>query len=290
MEGDMEKISKNVYAETRFEGSNNSFVVTRTGWLWSTRPQGADKRGEMAEIIAQYGQVKYIINNEPHGRSCHRKLFFPGHRYRPRGTRQSILKMSPEEIKERYKQSSLAEYTLLKTSTTAPPMITLTGDLTVYLGDIPLKSCIYRPLTPYHLAVYVPEEKVIFTADILRTKCRCTCSTRNHLNGLSRWKNWLNLTPMLSSWPRRNLHAGLYSGNDWPCPGVDRRCRCFSKKGMTLEETENILLSGTRYPMQPGEEDRAPMLRKANITRLYESWKTGRNNLFIWKAIPRIGI
>jgi len=37
----LEKISKNVYAETKFEGSNNSFIVTRDGVVNDRHAAGA---------------------------------------------------------------------------------------------------------------------------------------------------------------------------------------------------------------------------------------------------------
>ena len=129
----MEQITRNVYVETKFEGSNNSFVVTADGVVMIDTPQVPTNAVKWREIIAKYGPVKYIINNEPHGDHVTGNYFFPGAVIAHEGTGQSILKMSADELKERYKQSP-AEYSLLKNFYYRPPEITLTGDMTVYLG------------------------------------------------------------------------------------------------------------------------------------------------------------
>jgi cyclase len=274
MEGDMEKISKNVYAETRFEGSNNSFVVTRDGVVMVDTPQVPTNAVKWREIIAQYGQVKYIINNEPHGDHVTGNYFFQGTVIAHEGTRQSILKMSPEEIKERYKQSSLAEYTLLKDFYYRPPMITLTGDLTVYLGDHTFKIMHLPGHTPYQLAVYVPEEKVIFTADNITYKVPVYLQHAEPFEWIESLKKLAKLDADVIVPGHGEICTPAY------IPEMIDRVRewidavdVLVKKGMTLEETENNFTFRDRYPMQPGREDRAPMLRKANITRLYEVLK-----------------
>ena len=166
----MEKITKNVYAETKFEGSNNSFVVTRDGVVMIDTPQVPTNAVKWREIMERFGKIRYIINNEPHVDHVTGNYFFNGTVIAHEGTRQSILKMSPEEIKERYKQSSPADYALLKDFYYRLPTITLIGDITVYLGDHTFKIMHLPGHTAYQLAVYVPEEKVIFTADNITYK------------------------------------------------------------------------------------------------------------------------
>ncbi len=273
----MEKISKNVYVETKFEGSNNSFVVTRDGVVMIDTPQVPTNAVKWRDIIAKHGQVKYIINNEPHGDHVTGNYFFPGTVIAHEGTRQSILQMSPEELKERYKQSAPTEYALLKDFYYRPPTITLTGDITVYLGDHTFKIMHLPGHTPYQLAVYVPEERVIFTADNITYKVPVYLQ---HAEPFA----WIDSLKKLAK-----LDADfIVPGHGEICtpayiPEMIDRVRewidavdMFVKKGATLEEAENNFTFRDRYPMQPGREAREPMLRKANITRLYEVLKNGK--------------
>jgi cyclase len=278
MEGDMEKISKNVYAETKFEGSNNSFVVTRDGVVMIDTPQVPTNAVKWREIMERFGEIRYIINNEPHGDHVTGNYFFKGTVIAHEGTRQSILKMSPEEIKERYKQSSPAEYALLKDFYYRPPTITLTGDTTVYLGDHTFKIMHLPGHTAHQLAVYVPEEKVIFTADNITYKVPVYLQHAEPFEWIESLKKLAKIDAEVIVPGHGEICTPAY------IPEMIDRVRewidavdVFVKKGMTLEETEKYFTFRDRYPMQPGREDRAPMLRKANITRLYEVLKNRQN-------------
>ena len=110
----MEKITKNVYAETKFEGSNNSFVVTRDGVVMIDTPQVPTNAVKWREIMKGFGEIRYIINNEPHGDHITGNYFFKGTVIAHEGTRQSILKMSPEEIKSDLKNWTQRKEILFK--------------------------------------------------------------------------------------------------------------------------------------------------------------------------------
>jgi len=274
MEDEMEKISKNVYAETKFEGSNNSFIVTRDGVVIIDTPQVPTNAVKWREIMEGFGKIRYIINNEPHGDHITGNYFFKGTVIAHEGTRQSILKMSPKEIKERYKQSSPADYALLKDFYYRLPTITLTGDMTVYLGDHTFTIMHLPGHTPYQLAVYVPEEKVIFTADNITYKFPVYLQQAEPFEWIESLKKLAKLDAEVIVPGHGEICTPAY------IPEMIDRVRewidavdVFVKKGMNLEETEKNFTFRDRYPMQPGREDREPMLRKANITRLYEVLK-----------------
>jgi hypothetical protein len=80
----LEKISKNVYAETKFNGCNPGFVVTSDGVVMIDTPQVPTQAVKWREIIAKYGAR----------RPCQRKLFFQGHGDRPRRHQTSY----PEDV------------------------------------------------------------------------------------------------------------------------------------------------------------------------------------------------
>jgi cyclase len=272
----VEKITKNVYAETKFEGSNNSFVVTGDGVVMIDTPQVPTNAVKWREIMERFGKIRYIINNEPHGDHVTGNYFFPGIVIAHEGTRQSILQMSPEELKERYKQSSPAEYALVKDFYYRLPEITLTGDMTVYLGKHTFKIMYLPGHTPYQLAVYVPEEKVIFTADNITYKVPVYLQNAEPFA----WIESLHELAKLDAEVIVPGHGEICTPAYIP-EMIDRvrewidAVEVLVKKGMTLEETEKNFTFRDRYPMQPGREAIEPRLRKANIARLYEVLKSG---------------
>jgi len=127
--------------------------------------------------------------------------------------------------------------------------------------------------TAYQLAVYVPEEKVIFTADNITYKVPVYLQHAEPFAWIESLKKLAQLDAEVIVPATGKSAPRLTSGNDCPRPGMDWRRRGICEKGMTLEETEKNFTFRDRYPMQPGRDDRAPMLRKANITRLYEVLK-----------------
>jgi cyclase len=62
----MQKISNHVYVETGFRGCNVSFVDTKEGIVIIETPMVPSEAIKWRDEIAGYGQVRYVINNEPH--------------------------------------------------------------------------------------------------------------------------------------------------------------------------------------------------------------------------------
>src|SRR4030042_535583 len=110
----MKKVSKNVYAETNFQGCNPGFVVTSDGVVMIDTPQMPTDADKWRDIIAEHGPVRYVINTEPHGDHFSGNCFFKGTVVAHEGTRKAILGSSAEQSKQRMKQSSPADYVLMK--------------------------------------------------------------------------------------------------------------------------------------------------------------------------------
>ena len=81
------------------------------------------------------------------------------------GTREAILAASMDQLEERIKQMDPDSLPLLEGYSYRPPTITLTHRLTLYLGDHSFQLINLPGHTPYQLAVFIPEERVVFTSD-----------------------------------------------------------------------------------------------------------------------------
>lgn len=63
----MQQITSNVFAKTQVRGCNHGLVTTSEGVVLIGSPQKpTDALIWMAEV-EKHGQLKYIINTEPHG-------------------------------------------------------------------------------------------------------------------------------------------------------------------------------------------------------------------------------
>jgi len=161
----MKKIAKNVYAETGFRGCNPGFVVTSDGVVMIDTPQMPTDAVKWRDIIAKHGRVKYLINTEPHGDHWTGNYYFKGTVIAHEGTRQAILAADIQQTKTRFQQTSPADFALMKSYKVRPPTITLNREMTLYVGDHTFKLINFPGHTPYQVAVYIPEEKTIFTSD-----------------------------------------------------------------------------------------------------------------------------
>ena len=161
----MEKITDNVYAETQFRGCNPGFVVTKEGVVMIDTPMIPTDAIEWRNEIDKHGSVRYLINTEPHGDHFTGNYFFDGTIVAHDGTREAIMAASVEQLKERLRQMAPDSVPLLDGFSYRPPSITLSQRLTLYVGDHSFQLIHLPGHTPYQVAVYIPEEKVIFTSD-----------------------------------------------------------------------------------------------------------------------------
>jgi glyoxylase-like metal-dependent hydrolase (beta-lactamase superfamily II) len=275
----LEKISKNVYAETKFNGCNPGFVVTSDGVVMIDTPQVPTQAVKWREIIAKYGKVKYIINNEPHGDHVSGNYFFKGTVIAHEGTRQAILKMSPADAKERYKKTSPADYVLMKRFKYRPPTITFTKEMTLYVGDHTFQIMHLPGHTPYQLAVFIPEEKVIFTSDNVLYEIPVYLQHAEPFEWIESLKKLAELDAEVIVPGHGEICTPAYIPE--MCARVQEWIDAVDilvKKGMTLAEVENNFTFRDRYLQQPGREAMAPFVQKANITRLYAVLKDGKGH------------
>jgi cyclase len=161
----VKKITDNVYVESGFRGCNYSFIVTREGVVMIETPMVPAEAIKWRSEIAKYGQIRYVINNEPHYDHMSGNCFFGGILVAHEGSRQEILNATTAELEFRLKRMAPESLPLGKDFRFRPPDITLSERLTIYLGDHTFKLMHLPGHTPSQLAVYVPEERVVFTSD-----------------------------------------------------------------------------------------------------------------------------
>lgn len=272
----MKKVSKNVYAETGFQGCNPGFVVTTDGVVMIDTPQVPTDAIKWREKITEYGTVRYLINTEPHGDHFTGNYFFKGTVVAHEGTRQSILAASVQQTKERFKASP-ADFALMKSFKFRPPTITFTEEMTLYVGNHTFRLINFPGHTPYQAAVFIPEEKVIFTSDNIFYKTPAWLQQAVPFAWIESLKKMAELDADV-----------LVPGHGEVCdltyiPEMCDRVQEWINavydlldKGLTLEEAQAQITYCDWYPWEPGREAMAPMLQKMNVTRLYEVLKNAK--------------
>lgn len=267
----MEKITDNVYAETGFRGCNPGFVVTGEGVVMIDTPMiPADAIGWRDEI-AKHGPVRYLVNTEPHGDHFTGNCFFEGTVVAHEGTREAILAASPQQLKEHLKQTAPDSLPLLEGFSYRPPTVTFSQRLTLYLGSHSFQLINLPGHTPYQVAVYIPEERVVFTSD--NVFCRVQAWLHQALP-----YDWLDslrriqeleadvLVPGHGSLCDRTyipeMSAFIQAWIDAVTVAID--------KGMSVGEAQDKVSLLDRHPMEVGTESMAREVQRMNVARLYE--------------------
>ncbi len=270
----MQKITDNVYAETGFRGCNAGFVVTSEGVVMIDTPQMPLDAIKWRDEIAKYGPVRYLINTEPHGDHFAGNYFFEGTVVAHEGTREAILATPVEQLKERLQQTAPDNLPLMEGFSYRPPTITLSQRLTLYVGDHTFQLINMPGHTPYQVAVYIPEERVVFTSDNVFYKVQAWLHQ-------SVPYEWLDSLKQL-----QELEVDvLVPGHGKPCdrsyiPEMSAFIQDWIdtvtasiKQGISLEEAQDKISLLDHYPMEAGSEPMGPQVQRMNVARLYEVLK-----------------
>jgi len=270
----VEKITDTVYAETGFRGCNTGFVVTTEGVVMIDTPQMPADALRWRDEVAKFGPVRYVIITEPHGDHFTGSYFFDGIVVAHEGTREAIRATSIKELTGHMARTAPDSLPLPEGFCLRLPTITLTDRLTLYLGKHSFQLITLPGHTPYEVAVYIPEERVVFTSD--NVFCRVQAFLREALPFA--WLDSLRqiqeleadvLVPGHGSICDRTylpeMSAFIQAWIDAVAAAIDR--------GMSLEEAQEKVSLIDRYPIGKGAEAMATEVQRMNVARLYEVLK-----------------
>ena len=94
----MQEIANNIFVETGFRGCNVGFIVTEEGVVMIDTPQLPVDAIKWRDEIAKHGEVRYLINTEPHGDHFSGNHFFEGAIVAHEGTKDMFTSTSIEDI------------------------------------------------------------------------------------------------------------------------------------------------------------------------------------------------
>jgi glyoxylase-like metal-dependent hydrolase (beta-lactamase superfamily II) len=268
----MEKIADCVYAETGFRGCNVGFVTTNEGVVMIDSPQVPTDALQWRNSIAKHGPVRYIVNTEPHIDHFAGNVFFEGTVIGHEGTRNAILATPVKQVVERLAGLDPDSVPLTSKYSHRPPTITLTERLTLYLGDHTFQLMNHPGHTPYQVAVYIPEKRVVFTSDNIFHRVQAFLHEAQPYD-------WLDSLKRLQELEAEVLvpgHGALCDPSYIPEMSAFIKewidvVSAAIKQGMGLEEAQKNISFLDRYPMDVGlDEARGREVQRMNVARLYE--------------------
>jgi cyclase len=187
----MQNVTDNVYTDTTLRGCNPSFVVTSDGVVVVDTPQLPTRAVAMRQEAEQHGPIRYVINTEHHVDHIFGNYYFrgAGSVVHHQGVYDNFMVVGadldpfayaaeaiptddPEgeaifpERDEYYEDPNKGD-------------LVFTGDLTLRVGGHTFELIHTPGHTPGQVAVYVPEERVVFTGDTVFSGCQTWLMTSN---------------------------------------------------------------------------------------------------------------
>ena len=186
----MQQVTDTIFTETTIRGCNPSYVVTSEGVVVIDTPQLPTWAVAMRKEAESKGQLRYLINTEHHVDHIFGNYWFKGVPVvEHKGVYDNFMVPTPDLDPYAYALEAIptddpeaAPLIPDRETYYADPnkgTIVFTGDLTLRVGNRTFKLLHTPGHTPGQVAVYVPEEQVVFTGDTIFHDCQTWLMTSN---------------------------------------------------------------------------------------------------------------
>ena len=281
----MEKVTPNVFTETKVRGCNPSYVTTSDGVVVIDTPQLPTKAVAMRQEAEAVGPIRYLINTEHHVDHIFGNYYFRGAGtvVHHQGVYDNFMTVSPDLDPFAYAAEALPtddpegqaifpdrdEYY-------ADPnkgQLVFTGDLTLRVGQHTFELIHVAGHTPGQIAVHVPEERVVFTGDTVFNECQTWLMTSN----VGEWLAALETIRALDVDHIVPGHGPVTTKGyldtqrsvlmEW-----ESAVAVAVAKGWTREETVERVNFTERFPVDIGQEYMMDHIQTLNAGSLYDKF------------------
>jgi cyclase len=269
----IKKISDFLYVETGVRGCNHGFVVTDDGVVMIDTPFMYSNSVSWGNEIARHGSVSYIINTEPHVDHFSGNAFFEGIIIAHEGTRQMIIGTPPGEYLQVLASEEPDSMNLVGDYSFRLPDITLAERMYLYTGNRVFQLTAFPGHTPYQVAVYLPEEKALFTSDNVVSNTIPFITPQAHVF------KWLDSLRQMQNMDADFVIPGHGSIQDKSCLQVMINelqiwvdtVWSVMEQGMSLEETQKKVNLLDRYREAPLPKEVVARTHEMNVITVYRA-------------------
>ena len=263
----MEQVTDRIWTETKVRGCNPSFVLTSKGPVVIDTPQLPTKAVEMRDAVEQHGPIQYLINTEHHVDHIFGNYWFKGRTtiVHHQGVHERFMTVFPELDPFEYALEALptddpggaelvpereAYYAAMGTAD-----IVFNGDVTLKVGDRTFHLLHTPGHTPGQVAVYVPEERTVFTGDTIFSECTTWLMT-------SDVDQWIAALDRIRALDIEHVVPGhgpvqpgrTSRGSGHSCSSGRAAVAVAVADGLSREETIARVSFAARYPVDIGQE------------------------------------
>lgn len=265
------QLTENVFVETGFRGANVSYIITEEGIVMIDSPYKPTDAVKWRSEIESKGSVSYLINTESHADHYTGNSFFSVPVISSGKTREEILARNTAQLLEMIGRVDPDGVSLMDGYQVNAPSITFSGRMTLYEGGHSFRLMHLPGHTVGQSAVFVPEEKVVFTGDNVCGNAQSFFHEADPFSWLESLKriNELGVDHVVSG-------HGEVVGKNFITEQADYVQECIDTvkkgidRGMTKDEAVANLSLPSRYPLEKGQENAAEFLFRGSIANLYD--------------------
>jgi glyoxylase-like metal-dependent hydrolase (beta-lactamase superfamily II) len=267
----MQKVTDNVYVGDTFRGCNSSFVVTTEGTVIIDTPMVPAEAKQWREDVEKHGEIRYVINNEPHNDHVAGNCWLGGTLVAHEGTREAIKNNSQEELEWQMGGMAPDAVPLDKDFYYRLPDITFSEEIILYLGKHSFHIIAMPGHTASQTAVFVPEERVIFTSDNINMGMPVLIHAipDQWLKSLDKLRT-LDFDKIVPGHGQVCDKASIdvtYENVQY----ITREVEAAIARGWSVEEVQEKLTMADRFPTGP--DDPMKKMRQESLAGLYETLK-----------------
>ena len=279
----MENVTPNIFTETKVRGCNYSYVVTSDGVVVIDTGQLPTKAMALRDEAESHGPIRYVINTEHHVDHIFGNYFFKGAGtvVHHQGVYDNFMVVGPELDPFAYAAEAIptddpegeAIFPDREVYYSDPNkgQLVFTGDLTLRVGSHSFELIHTPGHTPGQIAVYVPEERAVFTGDTIFNQCQTWLMTSD----VDGWLAALETIRMLDFDHLIPGHGPVTSKASLD----DQRSMLLEwktavavavAKGWSREDTVERVQFKDRYPVDIGQEYMMDYINEYNAGSLYD--------------------
>jgi cyclase len=285
----VENVTPNVFTTTKIRGCNPSYVATSQGVVVIDTPQLPSRAVAMRKEAEAHGPIRYVINTEHHVDHIFGNYYFKGagpvtHHL---GVHDNFMVPTADLDPFAYAAEAIptddpqgaALFPDRETYYADPNrgQIVFTGDLELRVGNHTFQLIHTPGHTPGQVAVYVPEERVVFTGDTVFSECQTWLMT-------SDVEQWIAALEVLRGLDVDHVIPGHGPVTTKEYLATQRSVlldwtsavAAAVAKGWTRDETVERVNFADRYPVDVGQEYMMDHIQTLNSASLWDKFSAGQ--------------